>query len=394
MIATAVVLFTACSENDTFKTAVQEQQTEQALTFSAFANKVTKAGNSAELNDFYTVFGVYGWKTVNKIDGSGTEDSPVFSNEPNEYFKKDSAGVIVYNDANEKPSDEWAVTTPYTAAWYYENVRYWDKMATSYQFFAIAPYDSLPTYSVDAGDDNISIASAAAKYDISTEKNLAMAVDSLPQAELAYAGFNKDYMIANKRTVAPSGNVTTEDLQLVFNHILSKLNVKIKKSDKYYGKQILQVNKLKIANLAKKGYFVYDTDMTTNGWTTSEKYDIDIDSVYALANDTVANYDNRYWIETLIFPQETTCKAKGSQPTATALTDLYLYIQYQIGTEVYNAYFDLAYVFNSNLEVNDTYEFEQGSQYNLTLIVGPEPIHFDAEVIEWTPKNAEDLAIN
>ena len=119
----------------------------------------------------------------------------------------------------------------------------------------------------------------------------------------------------------------------------------IQKSENYKSQQILKVNELKIAGLAKKGNFVYTTDMTTNGWTKADKYEIDINTPYALAN-AETNYDKKYWIETLIFPQKTNCKAAGAQPTAADLKDLYLYIQYQIGTEVYNAYYDLAYVFD------------------------------------------------
>ena len=42
MIIAAAALLTACSDNDTFRSAVQEQQTEQALSFSAYADKVTR----------------------------------------------------------------------------------------------------------------------------------------------------------------------------------------------------------------------------------------------------------------------------------------------------------------------------------------------------------------
>lgn len=422
IIAAAAALFTACSDSDTLKGAANEQQTEQALSFSAYADKVTRGTNSTALNDFYTVFGVYGWKTVSTADGNGTEDQSVFANTPNEYFASDAKGVVVYDADGETPAIEWSFANMYPA-WYYESIRYWDKMASKYQFFAIAPYEATPTYTVSADDANIVIATADARYDISTEKNLAMtaATPAVPQAELIYSGFNKDYMIADKKTVQPKGTVTTQDVQLVFHHILTKLNVKIQKSENYKGQQILKVNELKISGLEKEGNFVYDTDMTTNGWNTKGTYDIDINTEYALNGTT--NYDKRYWIETLIFPQTTNCKAAGAQPTAVDLTDLYLYIQYQIGPEVYNAYYDLAYVFDpttapveevlytaedaevlagtknagdvkTDAEAGKDFEFKQGSQYNLTLTIGPDPIHFDAEVIEWTTETEANVSVN
>lgn len=429
MILAAVSLFASCYESDTFKGAAQEVQADQPLSFTAYADKVTKAGNSTALNDFYTAFGVYGWKTVN---GTVVSD-PVFSNIPNEYFTEDKGGSIVYKTSG-KPSTEWTVPDNIGVGegkkgyWYYENVRYWDKMASQYQFFAIAPFESTPTYTVSAGDANISIAT----YDISGENNLALVDDGnsnlIPQANLAYTGFKKDYMIADKLTPTPKGTVTTQDVQLVFHHILTKLNVKVKKSDLYKGSQVLKVSELKIENLKKEANFEYTTNMTTDGWKNkADIRTIDINTPYALANGAtetpaMTDYPDNYWIETLIFPQTTTCMAAGAQPTPLELTGMYLYIQYMIGNETFNAYYDLAYVFDPTTapvaatyytaaeaaaynEANDLssgdegfavengvktqaqpgkdFEFKQGSQYNLIITVGPEPIHFDARVIEW-----------
>jgi len=390
ILIAAVAMMASCSDN-AVKDVADEQKAEQALSFSAYADKVTKGTNSTALNDFYTVFGVYGWKTVN----GAVVTNAVFSNHPNEYFATDAKGTVVYDADDEKPSIEWAAAsaTPYVPAWYYEDVRYWDKMAESYEFFAIAPYDAAPIYTVAAGDNNISIATASAKYNIQQEKNLALAGSPLvPQAALTYSGYDKDFMIADKKTVPPTTAVTSADVQLVFHHILTKLNVKIKKDEDYKGKQELKVNELKIANLAKEGYFVYNTNMTTKGWTTSDKYDIDITTDYSLTADT--NYDGCYWIENLIFPQTATKKAAGAQPTATDLTDIYLYIQYQIGDEVYNAYYDFADIWNSTLAIDGEFEFKQGSQYDLTLTIGPKPIHFDAQVYKWTTETAGTITID
>ena len=396
LIAAAAAMMASCADSNSFKEAADEQKVEQALSFSAFADKVTKAGNSNALNDFYTVFGVYGWKTV-KIN-TGTEAQSVFANIPNEYFDDDKNGSVVYTSG--KPSIEWVLPSNLGTGegkrgyWYYENIRYWDKMATNYQFFAIAPYDASPIYTVAAGANNISIASADSKYDIQPEKNLALAGSpAVPQSALSYAGYDKDFMIADKISVEPTTPVTNADVQLVFHHILTKLNVKIKKDEDYKGKQELKVNKLKIANLAKEGYFVYKTaGMTTNGWTTSNKYDIDINTVYSLTADT--NYDGYYWIENLIFPQTATKKAAGAQPTADDLSDIYLYIQYQIGNEVYNAYYDFADIWNSALGIDGEFEFKQGSEYDLTLTIGPKPIHFDAQVYKWATETAGAVTID
>ena len=413
LIAAAAAMFAACSDTDTFKDAANESNNQKAFTFSAYADKVTKGTNSSNLQDFYTVFGVYGFKNVTR-NGQATNEN-VFLNVPNEYFTSEditNAKSYTYSkyDPKYKPADEWG-TTP-AAGWYYEDVRYWDKMANSYEFFAIAPYEATPTYTVAAGANNISIATADAQYDISTEKNLAIKGEpAVPQAALSYSGFNKDYMLAEKSTAR------TSDVQLNFHHILAKLNVKIVKAASYAGKQELKIKELKIDRLAKEGYYAYNTNFTTNGWTTNGTYNLDIAADYSLTAAT--NYSGNYWIETLIFPQTATCQKGGAQPTATALTNKYLYIKYSIGTEVFEAYYDLAYVFNHELVFttaaaaqaynnnfgtdyvendpnpdNHEYTFHPGRQYNLTLTVGPDPIHFDATVTQWTDITEANQTVN
>ena len=167
--------------------------------------------------------------------------------------------------------------------------------------------------------------------------------------------------------------------------------MKIQKADSYKSAQELKVTELKIGNLAKTGYFVYNTSMTTNGWSTDDVYARDITTAYSLSAET--NYSGKYWIETLMFPQTATCKATGVQSTGTALTDMYLYIKYQIGEEIFEAYYDFANIWGITT-VNKTFEFKQGSEYNLTLTVGPEPIHFDATVTQWAQETAAALAVN
>ena len=368
-IAAAVTLFAACSSNDTIKYEYDlfDAQQKNSIGFAAYSSKTTKAddANSTSLQDFYGTFDVYGWKTVNSANSS------VFNHVPVGYFGTDTSGPVVYQTG--KPSDEWG--TPFTAGWYYQNVRYWDRTATAYQFFAIAPYEAVPSpaLTVAAGADNINIGSSSAKYDISTEKNLAI-VSSKPIIDKKYFGFNKDYMLAEKST--------TQNAKVTFNfhHILTKFNVKITKQDTYTGSQALVVKDIKIANLAKNGYFEYSSNMTTNGWTTDGTYALQVAEDCSL-NETT-NYSGYYWIQTLIFPQTITCATTEVQSNDTGLNQ-YLYVKYSIGSEVFEAYYDLAYVFNKTLSTGGTYSFAQGSEYTLNLKIGPEPIIFDAQVTAW-----------
>ena len=393
MIA-AVALFTACSETDTFKDAVSDNA-QQPLSFSAFAGKNTKAKgeNTANLQDFYDVFSVYGFKSVKRTENNQdvVKKETVFGNVPVEYFATDDNGNTVYT--SELPSSEWVrPNATFTAGWYYENVRFWDKMAESYEFFAVAPYVASGEYAVESGDDNVKIKTAASPYVISTEKNLAI-VNGVPKSQnLSYCGFERDYMVASKIEKTKANNALTGEVDLEFKHILAKLNIKIKLGDSYIGSQELVVNELKVNGLYEEGYYEGNTDLS--GWNVdpTKKYARDINADYSLT-DATTNYSEYYWLETLMFPQTATCKVKGIQPTATGMDDMYLYINYHIGTENYEAYYDFAAIWKANAEVNDTFSFAQGNEYNLTITVGPEPIQFDASVAAWDTTNNQAISM-
>lgn len=85
--------------------------------FDTFVDKSSRAAgeNSTALNDFYPAFSVYGWKTV---DGTTT---PIFENYSVSYV--DDAAMYEKNYAAEWGKD-------FEEGWYYQNLRYWDKMAS------------------------------------------------------------------------------------------------------------------------------------------------------------------------------------------------------------------------------------------------------------------------
>lgn len=395
IIAITAITFAGCAETEKLNQDIKND-VKAPMSFTAYSDVLTRADakNSTKLNDFYKVFSVYSWKTV------GDDVQEVFKNVPNEYFTSDAAGNTVYT-GTKKPSDEWVVPDDISTTkgyWYYENLRYWDKLAT-YQFFAIAPYDAseAPYYTVAAGADNFSLYKDedGKRYDISTETNL---MASEPQNALKYYEFLKDFMIAEKKStanVAQTATASGQDVNLVFHHILSKLNVMIQKDENFKGNQNLVVTDLVIGKLKKEGNFTYTTNMTTNGWTTSSAtYNIALNNKAYSLNSTDQNkdewgknYDKCYWVENLIFPQDITCKKAYVSNAIVPQSDTenlesYLYVAYKIGTEKFEAYYDLANVFGVGT-ANSTYSFAQGSQYRLTITVGPKPIHFAAEVSTW-----------
>ncbi|MBR4792926.1 MAG: fimbrillin family protein [Bacteroidaceae bacterium] len=409
IIAVVAAMMASCSDNVKLTNELAEKTKTDKIGFAVYSEKTTRGSdaNSTVLEDFHKTFDVYAWKFI------GTEDQEVFNHTPVAYFAT-STSTSDYVYVNSSPEEEWgtdwASNTDFKG-WFYENIRYWDKLAT-YKFFAIAPYEATPdpSLTISKTSTNFSIGDDSHKYDISNEVNKADFT-----TDKKYFGFNKDYMIADMNETR-IGLVT-----LNFHHILTKLNVKISIQDTYTGKQEVTIKDLKIDGLESNGYFTYG-GMTTNGWTTSGSYDITVpdDKTIKNAPSNGTNYSGCYWIQTLIFPQTLTCMAEGVKSTAPS--GKYLYIEYSIGNETFKAYYDLAYVFNNTLRPEiaqvdwsdeelaedasrqgthkveaaaaGTYPLAQGSEYTLNIKVGPEPIVFDAIATGWADQAENNHSVD
>lgn len=394
VLVAGVAIVASCSDTTKLNNDIRQAKPTQndRIGFVTYSEKATRAAdsNSVNLFDFYRTFDVYAWKTANN------EVQSVFDHVPVEYFTEDTVGTYVYAQAPAKPSTEWGddwTTDNNLRGWLYENVRYWDKLATSYNFYAIAPYEPTPdpALTIANGDANITIGSDTARYKVSTEKNLAK--DSTLTKERRYFGFNKDYMLADK------SGAKLELVTMNFHHILTKLNVKITLTDAYKGTQPFSIKELVIDGLEDEGYFEY-VSMRENGWNTkdgstyslTDTADYILKNVPAGATDTI-EYSGYYWFQTLVFPQTLECDTVGALKTAPA--NKYLYIEYAIGDESFKAYYDLAYVFGCTQAANNNkYDMEQGSEYTINIMVGPEPIIFEAKSSKWADDTESDHDVN
>lgn len=391
LVAGAAIV-ASCSDTIKLNNEVRQTAQNERIGFVTYSEKATRAAdsNSVNLFDFHKAFDVYAWKTA--VGG----DQVVFDHTPVEYFTSQSTeGTYVYASDFSKLSQEWGdswATDNNLKGWFYEEVRYWDKLASNYNFYAIAPYEPTPSPAITIanGDANITIGSDTTRYKVSTEKNLANLGDTTLTNEKKYFGFNKDYMLADK------SSTKNQLVTLNFHHILTKFNVMITLTDAYKGTQPFTIKELVIAGLEDEAYFVYDTAMDKNGWHTKsgstynlvDTADYILKNVPAGAADTI-EYSGYYWFQTLIFPQTLTCDTIGALKTAP--NSKYLYIEYAIGNEPFKAYYDLAFVFGCTQDANNnTYDMEQGSEYTININVGPDPIVFKAQASKWD----DDIEIN
>lgn len=431
----ATAFLASCNQEVLIDTPDMEPTAPRAIGFETFADKATRAdaNNSNALNFFYPTFNVYGWKTV------GSEVTCVFNNIPVEYFTANAKGTVVYKNDNQKPSDEWTVATPFDAGWYYENIRYWDKMASNYQYSAYAPASA--TDAVNCASNGLITIGTDTNPVTVDDKNLM----ATPATDLAYKGFDLDYMTA-QATATPSTDAAdmSTPVALNFKHLQAKLNIRIKLDESVKTAQDVSIQKILVHNLGDKGYYTNATTAKGNvsGWklytatatadevgntddsgsadnnsgstddtagdnsgaadnenATTSEYIPGIATAYSLNNAT-KNYNNHYVLEQLLIPQtinkyiEPTPTAaegdgQGSEGATPAVVTLpvslteyavaCVYVEYTIGEETFKSYTPLANIFSTD----PTYNFEGGKQYTLNITIGPKPINFTAEVTEW-----------
>lgn len=374
MIAAAAALFAACSNTDTFKEAIGTENLQ--INFSTFTQKATRAENSNQnytwdLSDHHNKFKVWGYKN--------TSATAVFNGDE-----------VRWN------------TTVNPNAWTYTNNRYWDKAATTYQFYAFAPYDAPFTFDGVSGVDSqgsgfFKITSSYNKAGENVSpKNSTSKVDSWTTAG---AATDVDLMIAENKTLSAPINYS-EAVQLNFIHVLSRLNITVKTTDDFYpteNKDKVKVMDITIGNMISSGTFSENNGNLTAAQKkeTSARWDktgaSKINYVYNFGSaGWEADHDARYVIETLIIPQETNKsemhldgrELTGESPT----TDAYIKITYRVYStdtvfEEFITYYNLATIFN--VADNNTLAFNEGWQNNLNITIAPGIIKFAANVAVW-----------
>ena len=208
ILAVAATALVACA-----KSFDKSDATPQEIGFSTWAEHMTKATieNTFEIDDN---FNVWGEKLV------GETHTDVFT------------GVTVTK----------TVASPET--WNYDTKQYWDLSATSYTFYGVSPAAS--GYTVDETTGAIS-----------------------PSPEIEFTGKNSDILVAQKTVVNKtdgSGNFNSfAPVQMVFNHVASLLDVKVKISAGLVAAgATVKVSSIELQNISTKGTFT-----VTGGYTTA-----------------------------------------------------------------------------------------------------------------------------
>lgn len=410
ILATAAIV-ASCAENDSFK---EINTPDEAIGFSTYTGKLTRAENSSAtevdaLEAYNTTFKVWGSKFFpdNYFSPADEDNNP----DEERVFGIDNTGEIVSHNGT---------------SWTYSPARFWDKSATSYSFYAAAPSGKSWVWNnttkklslVDFALSGYNSVTGAPATEVDVDKVLTENVDT------------EDLMISTD--VTGYNDYTSAAVNLHFNHILSRLNIGVRKATTLDAFDV-KLNSIKVFNMKSNGTFDENlaSGETLSGgtiarWatapTTPAKFTSGVgyepaSALLITSTETTVNTYYQYVYEGLAIPQAVAYNQTVDVPTYTAATAEqqaamlkldgsnatessapYIVIDYEIWTtgasaakvDAYKYYYNLADVFNGNAET--AVNFCEGWQNTLKITLAPVAIEFDADVYEWATK--ENVEIN
>lgn len=345
MLAATAALFAACAETDLVN-EIAVEETPQAIGFETFAQKATREDGETELSAHHSSFYVWGYKMVPSIVTAFDEVT------------------VTYNENSTQQDTKWE----------YSPLRYWDKTATSYEFYAATPTSE--SWNIATTDETGNTLSADNYYltlenftltnhDATDQNNRTAAVVSFNSSSI-----NKDLMIS-------ISNTKFSLVDFTFKHILARLNVTVAK-DEDFGETIT-ITEFNVFNLKNKGTYTHKAAPT---WQIANDA---TNLTYSTSANCKLTNNAQYLLQSLVIPQTanytsipTDGSANGNNP--------YIWIQYTIQdetidnstAETFYAYYNLADVFG-----DEDLPLEEAYQYNLNITISPEAIKFTGDVVNW-----------
>lgn len=371
MLALASMMMAACANNDLVDEGVVKEEVPQAIGFETFAQKATRATeNSGEdygdndLKNHHGTFKV--WASKQLADATYVD-----------VYAAGSPGTVTWTDV-----------------WTANPLKYWDKAATNYYFYAAAPSSPSWVYTNATTSDGSTGYLTLADYVLkgTANDNLATGANTdlgTTWKAKTHEGKDLDLMIAAPCPVTSTHYYNVESPEAVnldFIHILSRLNIAVRST--VTG---VKLSALNVVGLRYSGDFNENAAITpgTLATGTSLRWNTDTPAdknTYVLAgkigNDGLSLTNTAvYTHEYLVMPQtQTNSEAtvnKGTAPT----TDAYIYIEYTLGGETFKTYYGLAQAFG--IAEDASLAFNEGWQNTLTLTISPDAIVFTADAAAW-----------
>lgn len=373
-IAAAASMLASCS-NDLLLDDYQDEQT--AIGFTSYSERGTRGDVTKQDNlEFYhNTFAVYGTK-VNKKDPAKLQY--VFGGKPVSASLAPEGDTCTYQTTADIVLGDWK----------YNGLRFWDKQA-NYNFIAYAPVsDANPIRYYYAAEDSLV---GAIGNEFKTKTPYVLAGTNL-QATATDTVIIKGFTAENEgdldlmiSTPNPQDGAThTNYVNLVFRHILSKINVSVKKSEALQGCTVT-IKNITISGLDDKGSYTgsnYDNTSTTiiSGWQTtklSADYKLTYTGTQVLRDGETTGTPAvftpgkpYYFIESLVLPQ-----------SIDELDQVKLTMDYTIKSGNYSEDYPYELDFYEIEKLQNIYE---GYNYTLNFTIDPDVIKFDATVAAWS----------
>lgn len=383
LIAAAATTLASCS-NDLFLDDNQDNQ--GYIGFTSFSEQSTRGDvtKKANLEYYHNTFAVFGTK-ANKKDA--TKIQYVFGGKPVTGTLNPAGVTCTYQET--KPDEV-------LGDWKYTDPRFWDKQA-NYKFIAYAPVsDANPIcYYYSAEDALVGAAGnqfkTKAPYVLQGTNLQATATEAEKvKGFTAEAGKDLDLMISALNS--KDGAAHDGDVNLVFRHILSKINVTVAKSLALQGCTVT-VKNITISGLNDKGTYTesdYDNSTATiaSGWEATKSDPYTYNLAYSTTDGQKLNdgtIDNTkeptevgyftpgnpfYFIESLVLPQ-----------AITAENQVILTMNYTIKSGSYTEEYPYELDLYDVAKLQNIYE---GYNYTINFTIDPDVIKFDATVATWS----------
>lgn len=384
-LAAVVAMMASCANEVLIEDVTTE---EQEITFANYTDLQTKAETAENsgmdattaLNTHHETFKVWGAKKT------GSTYSAVYA--------AATPGTVTYS------------STKWTAA----PAKFWDKAASNYYFYAAAPasqsWGLTFASASDMSDATITLSNFSLKgVNVTTEASTT-AVNTWKGKE------DIDLLVANPCVVErKSYNKPVADkVELYYNHILSRLNVLVKKGSNVESSTV-KLTTLKVYNMKNKGTFnekPAGLDATALAAGTIKRWATPVvEGTYTPQAITLDNVTTtaQYVLECLVMPQNVNYQSidvagysTDDTPLATR-DEAYIEIRYTVDDEPFFGYYNLAKAFGATVDDNNTtakeneIPFNEGWQNNLTITINPSTIEFDGKVFNWKDQLSKEYEI-
>ena len=265
--------------------------------------------------------------------------------------------------------------------WAYDHVRFWDQATDSYTFYAVSPTA------------------------VGTAATVTPQTGVIASASITFAGNDNDILVADEKTVAKANY--GEDVALVFNHIASLVDFKVKKHSNL-GSATLAITSFSLTNMDKTGTFAVDSYTSTHP---------DVEWTASAHNGTYTNTSGVTSVATL--PTAVGTTGDFLINNLVAMPQTFRYENYDADEDPSNDYIQtvsIAYTitdeasnvstytasFNLKLfdDVDDTDNedtiiggWEAGKHYTFYITIDAQKIVFTASITPWTPESGYNYLV-